>query len=467
MKRLLITGLLLVAACVAAPGAARAFDIKAVDPSVVRVQWAIRQDSTGKMRAYASGSGFVIAPEYIVTNFHVVNLASRKVPDGYSLVMLIPDGSWKTLRKTEVVWRSKALDLAVVKVPGLHRPVVTLSAVPPDKSPSKGDTVYAVGFPGASDRAMKGAGMLISTETRGIVGKVGMAAGPGGELRPVIQHSAQVNPGNSGGPLFNECNQVIGVNTFVAASVFKIVRDKQGKPLAVGAAIAGHFYSPHSINLVKALRAQQALAQLPVHITTDVCVPPTPGGIPLWTYVLIAVICVLALSALGLAIFRKNTTREIVKVVESYSAWVRRKGSRSGPGGATMRPRTPPAVPPAATAAAAAGEPGWVLSGFDADGHVIRLSIGEAELKAASEGPDGGLIVGRSKSQASKIIGDGSVSRRHARLTLVDGKLAIEDLDSAFGTVVAGAKIKSGAPTVLETGAKFTLGQVTLEVSRA
>jgi hypothetical protein len=381
--------------------------------------------------------------------------------------MLIPDGSWKKLLRTEVVWRSQALDLAVVKVPGLKRPPVTLSAVPPDKSPNKGETVYAVGFPGAADRAMQGDAMLITTETRGIVGKVGNASGPHAKLRPVIQHSAQVNPGNSGGPLFNECNQVIGVNTFVAASIFKVIRDRQGQTRAIGAAIAGHFYSPHSINLVKALKTEQALARIPVTITSDVCVPATPGGIPLWTYILIGVFAILAMTALGLAIFRKNTTREIVKVVESYSAWVRRKGSRSGPGEATMKPGAPPVAAPVPTGGTTQAEAGWVLSGFDAEGHVIRLHVGEEELKAATAGADGGLIVGRSKSQASKIIGDGSVSRRHARLKLVDGKLAIEDLESAFGTVIEGAKIEPGKATILEEGAKFTLGQVTLEVSKS
>ncbi|MEQ8700344.1 MAG: FHA domain-containing protein [Bauldia litoralis] len=108
-----------------------------------------------------------------------------------------------------------------------------------------------------------------------------------------------------------------------------------------------------------------------------------------------------------------------------------------------------------------------MLSGFDAEGHVIRLFIGEAELRTATAGPDGGLVIGRSKSQASKIVGDGSVSRRHARVRLIDDKLAIEDLESAFGTVIEGTKITPNEPVTVESGSKISLGQVTLEVSRS
>lgn len=470
VKKLFLAGLLLFCAGAGTTGPSWAFDIKKVDDSVVRVQRALREASSGKLRGFGHGSGFVIAPEYVVTNHHVIDTSNQKIPDGSSFLLVIPDGDWNAekLRPAEIVWQSKPLDLAILRVKGLTRPAVEVSSVMPEESPGKGETVYAIGFPGAADRAMKGKAMLVTTQTKGIVGKVADASGPGGALRPVIQHSAQVNPGNSGGPLFNECHQVVGVNTFVATSIFNIVRDKEGNTRAVGAAVAGHFYSPHSINLVKALKAEPALARIPVRITDSVCVPETPGGIPVWTYIVIAVFAILAMTALGLAMFRKNTTREIVKVVESYSAWVRRKGSRSGPGDATMKPGAPPAVAAAtATATQTQTEPGWVLSGFDAEGHVIRLFVGEAELRTATEGPDGGLIIGRSKSQAAKIIGDGSVSRRHARVKLVDGDLAVEDLDSAFGTVIEGAKLTPNKPVTIESGSKISFGQVTLEVSRS
>ncbi|MEQ8700345.1 MAG: serine protease [Bauldia litoralis] len=340
MKKLFLAGLLLFCAGAGNTGPSWAFDIKRVDDSVVRVQRALRQTATGKLRGFGHGSGFVIAPEYVVTNYHVIDTSKQTIPDGTTFLLVIPDGAWKTdrLRPAQIIWRSKPLDLAVLRVPGLTRPPVELSSAAPTDSPGKGETVYAIGFPGASDRAMRGQAMLETTQTKGIVGKVAEASGPGGAPRPVIQHSAQVNPGNSGGPLFNECHQVVGVNTFVATSIFNIVRDKQGNTRAVGAAVAGHFYSPHSINLVKALKAEPALARIPVRINDSVCVPETPGGIPIWTYIVIAVFAILAMTALGLAIFRKNTTREIVKVVESYSAWVRRRAA--GPGRA-RRPSSP------------------------------------------------------------------------------------------------------------------------------
>jgi len=108
---------------------------------------------------------------------------------------------------------------------------------------------------------------------------------------------------------------------------------------------------------------------------------------------------------------------------------------------------------------------GWVLSGFDGDGNVVRIAIGKEELKQAMQGPDGGLVIGRSKSQARKIVGDGSVSRKHALAVEKDGGLAITDLESAYGTSVDGKKLEPNKPVSVSAGGKIELGEVTLEVS--
>jgi len=446
------------------------FDIKKVDRSVVRIELALRHNESGRLRRWGHGSGFVIAPGIVVTNDHVA-VARTTPPEGYTPTLLVPDGGFSAanLRKAKILWKSRALDLAILQVPGLDRPVVTISEVAATSGPEKGSSVIAIGFPGAADRAMRGKAMLVSTTTRGVVGKIAKAKGPGGQLRDVIQHSAQINPGNSGGPLFNECHHVVGVNTFVARSVFKIVKGRGGQQAAVGAAIVGHFYSPHSTNLVNALRTEAALKNISFKTATANC-KVSAAGIPLYIYILIAVFAVLAMSAMGVAIFRKGTTREVIKVVESYSQWVRRKGpGAAGAGGAgavageaTRKPGQAGAtVAPTRTAATGpTGGKGWVLSGFDSDGNVVRLSISEDELADAE-----GVVIGRSKSQSSKILTDGSVSRQHAKVTLADGKLMLTDLDSAYGTMVDEEKVEAGQSVEIKTGAKVAFGSVTLELS--
>lgn len=449
------------------------FDVNKVDRSVVRIELALRDETTKKLHRWSHGTGFVIADGIVVTNDHVA-VARRTPPEGKTPVLIVPDGAYTAskLRRATLLWNSKALDLAVIRVPGLKRPPLTISEVAPNSGPVKGSSVIAIGFPAASDRTMRSAS-LVSTATRGVVGKVALAAGPGGKPRDVIQHSAQINPGNSGGPLFNECHQVIGVNTFVASSVFRILKNRQGQQAAVGAAIAGHFYSSHSTNLVKALRSVPALKGISFATASSHC-KVAVGGIPIFVYILIAVFAVLAMSAMGIAIFKKGGTREVIKVVESYSQWVRRKGPGAGgagtgagtggsaggdvtrkPGAARTADRT------GATGPTGDGAKGWVLSGFDGEGNVVRLSITEEELS----GPDG-IVIGRSKSQASKILTDGSVSRQHARATLQGGKLMLTDLDSAYGTTVNETKVEPNTPTEVPPGSKVAFGSVTLEISQ-
>ena len=81
-----------------------------------------------------------------------------------------------------------------------------------------GDDVTALGFPGAFEDDITNR-RLQSTE-----GTISSKPGPatlGGtlpNLPAVIQHQAPISPGNSGGPLFNDTGQVIGINTLAATS---------------------------------------------------------------------------------------------------------------------------------------------------------------------------------------------------------------------------------------------------------
>src|SRR5262249_28299140 len=201
------------------PPPAGAFDVKRADASVVRVLAVVVKEQGGRLQPIAggTGTGFVIDREYVATNYHVVDIEAQlaKVEGGQEYIAIREPGSKENVR-AQVIWKSKELDLAILKVAGLKRDPLVLSSASAMDYPPKGAKVYALGYPGISDQALQSEeGFVTSTLTSGVVGKT-VRAGVGGTTRPVIQHDAAINTGNSGGPLFDYCNVVVGVNTFVA-----------------------------------------------------------------------------------------------------------------------------------------------------------------------------------------------------------------------------------------------------------
>jgi hypothetical protein len=476
---------------VALPAApAHAFDVKRADASVVRVLALVVKEIGGRLQpvAGATGTGFVIDREYIATNYHVVHIEEQlqKVPDGKEYFAVREPGAKQNLRAT-VVWKSKELDLAVLRVPGLNREPLTLTSADPMEYPPKGAKVYAIGYPSVSDQALQSEeGFLTSTLTNGVVGKT-VRAGVGGTVRPVIQHNAAINTGNSGGPLFNNCNVVVGVNTFVALSRLEVMEDEKGNRIASGATAAGISLSPHIGNLITAIKSEASLRGLNLRLSgaTD-CADEVAGEIPPWLYGVIGGFALIAVSGVVLALTRR---REVVRVVESYSAWVRRKGVDVGTQRtagvkpaqqAALRTSEPTEIgtkmpaprgrmeqkgDSATVAAPATGD--WVLSGFDTQGNTLRVAISPADLDKAMESPEKGVILGRSSSLSDKIVNDASVSRRHAKIArAAEGGLSIEDLNSAYGTKVNDEVVPAFQWRPLNSGDKVTMGAITLDLSQ-
>ena len=144
-------------------------------------------------RVNSLGSGFVIDPEgIIVTNNHVIAEAD-------DIEINFADGS-KLI--AEVVGADPKTDIAVLKV----TPEEPLKAVSLGNSNSLriGDWVMAIGNPFG----------LGGTVTTGIVSARGRDINSG-PYDNFIQTDAAINRGNSGGPLFNQDGEVIGVNTAI------------------------------------------------------------------------------------------------------------------------------------------------------------------------------------------------------------------------------------------------------------
>lgn len=144
----------------------------------------------------ARGSGLIVDPSgVIVTNHHIVVGATRVVVS----LGAGDDREWVA----EVVGSDAQLDLAVLRVhAGGPLPAAHLG----DSARLRvGDYVIAVGNPYG----------LPHTVTQGIVSARGRMLSGAPPLVPLIQTDASINPGSSGGPLFDLDGQVIGINTAI------------------------------------------------------------------------------------------------------------------------------------------------------------------------------------------------------------------------------------------------------------
>jgi serine protease Do len=139
---------------------------------------------------HAQGSGFIVSADgLILTNAHVVDGAKEVT------VKLMDHREFKA----KVLGTDKTSDIAVLKIEAHGLPAVRLGN---SDALGVGDYVLAIGAPFG----------LEETATAGIVSATGRSL-PGDGAVPFIQTDAAVNPGNSGGPLFDSTGAVVGINS--------------------------------------------------------------------------------------------------------------------------------------------------------------------------------------------------------------------------------------------------------------
>jgi len=144
----------------------------------------------GTVPVRAQGSGFIISQDgLILSNAHVVENANEvtvKLSDHREF-------------KAKVLGSDKTSDIAVLKIDAKNLPTVRIGN---SDQLNVGDYVLAIGQPFG----------LEETATAGIVSATSRAL-PGDGYVPFIQTDAAVNPGNSGGPLFDSSGAVVGINS--------------------------------------------------------------------------------------------------------------------------------------------------------------------------------------------------------------------------------------------------------------
>ena len=139
----------------------------------------------------AAGSGFIITSDgYILTNYHVIADSEKVTVATYD----------NETYDAKVIGYDESNDIAVLKIEAEGLKPVTLGD---SNSLRVGDTVLAIGNP---------LGELTFSLTRGIVSALSRSvAMSSGSTMSLIQTDCAINSGNSGGALFNEYGEVIGI----------------------------------------------------------------------------------------------------------------------------------------------------------------------------------------------------------------------------------------------------------------
>jgi V8-like Glu-specific endopeptidase len=156
--------------------------VEKCEPAVARVR-----NRTG------TGSGFLIRPEVVVTNAHVI--ADDLIE---SIVVTFPSAREGRDRKysAKLLYQDRKRDLAVLKVSTTIPPLPLAT-----QDTRKGEKVYVIGSPGA------GADVSSNAATQGALSNNNLTLS---DLQ-YYQTDAAINGGNSGGPMFNSRGEVIGV----------------------------------------------------------------------------------------------------------------------------------------------------------------------------------------------------------------------------------------------------------------
>jgi serine protease Do len=147
-------------------------------------------DQQQEYQARGVGSGFIISADgYVLTNAHVV-------ADSDEITVKLTN---KREYKAKLIGADLRTDVALVKIDANNLPIVPIGD---PGTLDVGEWVAAIGAPFGFENSV----------TAGIVSAKGRSL-PGDAYVPFIQTDVAVNPGNSGGPLFNMRGEVVGINS--------------------------------------------------------------------------------------------------------------------------------------------------------------------------------------------------------------------------------------------------------------
>ena len=411
-------------------------DIEAMEASTVRI-----------LSENGTGSGFVIGDgKHVVTNLHVIVPEKRKMPPSISVL-----ASLDRITKATPIWFSRERDLTIL---ALEEDIgKTPAPFAPRETVHKTQTVFALGYPGAGDRSQKILDVEIKVSKGIISGFVTLESGI-----TAYQIDASVNPGNSGGPLFNECGQIVGINTQKSLTHVRTINAQgqaQFERVPLGEGIAWAIIIDE---LLPALRSNN----IPFDSAETPCGQAAPQktfmGLGLRPLVLMAGFGFLLLMSLAFFLFReKGREKSLRKATGAHPL----QATASGPE-ATSAAR-------GATQESQSGEGTYIASpGSGWSVPKTQVVVKSATIKCES-GEFAGMafllthdpfVIGRDPNQCELTFEKTpSVSKTHCRLfDLKQDQVALEDLGSSNGTYVNGQRLQPGEAVMLRDRDRFVLG---------
>lgn len=390
-------------------------------------------DYVTTVQGFQRGSAFGVGTagketDVFVTNRHVVTLEEEKGElqiEGYTLYqestitgyyILLDNFAYNTETFTLDTSRSIPCtvvylgekddeDVAVLRaaetVPG--RTALALQA---DESTLEvGDGVTALGFPAISDSATSEGYMLATVDdvtlTNGVVSRffdsVSATASDGLISGRLIQSTAAINSGNSGGPLVDETGAVVGINTYTVSSQ--------------DTSVTSAYY---------ALRIQYAKDALDkLGIAYDVS-GQTTGGLPVGVILAVAAVVVLAAGAAIVVSRKKKAAPEPLP-----------------------QPQPEPVPDPSDS------------------GYRIQGVSGALEGRRYRIPASGSILLGRDESQCGVVFPTDTpgVSGRHCAVWFENGTVYLKDLGSSHGTFLSpGSRLAAQQAVRLMPGNVFFLG---------
>ena len=503
------------------------------------------------VQAIGLGSGFFISANgYIATNAHVVSMTHdgedkakqtlfyqlvqqiaqqyHKDPrslntqfiDQYSQLqgfqlfhhVIIPDGSSypfeiKQYGAPTGESNDQGKDVAIIKIEVKNAPILKLADS--DKVQLQ-DHVTVIGYPGAADTFNTGTLSARSAFEATINdGKIS-AKKQASSGAPILQTSTAATHGNSGGPVINDANEVVGLLTFRGDTVngqevsgFSFVVPSNTVMEYVKSAGASNNEGPTDLVYHEGLenywnqyysaaipKFEEVKRLFPQHSEVDRLVQSSQqakaegkekSSFPLWIVaVIVGILFILGLLLIiiivGILIARKRKAKKAGPAVpESGKAYPKPAPAppapTPSPAGSYARPTPPPPPPPPAPAPhVMAGDQGMTVDlsrtiAITEDGDSFKPNYGSIKFVS---GPLSGQqfqiqadgdFIGRDGGSSQIVIGDPRISKRHVWIGVKNGRVVITDQNSRNGTFVNDPRSARVTEQSLNPGDVVILGE--------